>query len=62
MLVVEEAKSRKRMDAADVPFEWPMNGEHPGFFELKQNQLNSRLLESYRGIYRERRYVNAIGF
>jgi hypothetical protein len=62
LLVVEEAKSRKGMDAADFPFEWPTNGEHPGFFELETNQLNTRLQESYHGIYRERRYVNAIGF
>jgi hypothetical protein len=62
LLVVEEAKPRKGMDAAVFPFEWPTNGEHPGFFELEQNQLNNRLWESYHGIYRERRYVNAIGF
>jgi hypothetical protein len=62
LLVVEEAQSRKGMDAAAIPFEWLTNGEHPGFFEFEQNQLNTRLQESYDGISRERRFVNSIGF
>jgi hypothetical protein len=50
------------MEAADFLFEWPTNGESPGFFAFEQNHINYTLRESYHGIYRERSYINAIGF
>jgi hypothetical protein len=49
-------------NAADFPFEWPTSGESSGFFALEQSHINNTLRESYHGIYRERRYINAIGF
>ena len=60
--VVDEGRSRRIMDLAEFPFEGPHATELPGFFALELTNLNRELKERYKGLYRERGYMNAVGY